>query len=232
MHAKALRSLSQARTVTYVVNSHLNLGGEAIHTEREVTVDAFRKIASTRVRISVAEHGQQTSDVRLLLVNTADRAFLTMPAWTGSRRGKWMQFTEKSARAMGVPLVLSAPSAVPAGLEGFEVTGLSASGRILGTVDALAGFELLGMTGVLKDVDLVSSLTGRVPARVLVDRSSGAMTSLEVSGHGHTVVDPSGSLTPEVLDDMLPVAYSTVTIKQTGEPVDITVPTSKDILTR
>jgi hypothetical protein len=228
-YTKALRSLNQAWTVTYVMNSHLNMGGEAIHTEREVTVDASREIASTRVRISVAEQGQQTTDLRLLVVNTADEAFLTMPAWTGSRRGKWMQFNEKKARKMGVQLVLSAPSPVPPGLEGFEVTGMSASGSILGTVDAVDGFVLLGMTGVFKDVDLAGSLTGRVPARLIVDRFSGTITSLEVSGHGHTVVDSSGSLPSEVLD-LLSVAYSTVTIKQIGEPVDITLPASSDIL--
>jgi hypothetical protein len=225
----ALRELYQEPTVTYTITSTVRLGDNAVRTERDVSVDADKEIALTRVRLIADVPGQERTDLTMRIINTVDTAYLTMPAWTGSRRGKWMQFTPESAQSMGVPLELSRPTTVPGGVEAFAPERLSERGSITGSVDSIEAFHLLGLAGVLKDPDLASSLMGSVPASVTFD-SSGAIASFEVTGKGHDVVSTSESLPAGLLEQVLSGASATVTIKQVGKPVDIEVPADKDIL--
>ncbi len=229
-YAPALQQLKDARSVTYSVTSVIQLGTNSIRGYREVSVDASRHLASTRARIQADVPGKPKTDLTMLVVNTADAAFLTMPSWSDARKGKWMRVTQASAASMGVPLDIESPSTVPPGLDEFQATGMAADGTIEGTVDALSGLALLGMTSTLKDPEFAESLTGRMPAIVTVDPDSNAVTTVEITGKGSTVSASSSAIPAGALQQMLDLATATVTIQQTGNPVTITEPTSRDVL--
>lgn len=227
----ALRSLYQAPTVEYVVVSTVDLGGNGIRTERTVTVDGDKGVAATRLRITADVPGQAKTDLTMRIISTEDTAYVTMPDWTGPRRGKWLQMTSDSAQSMGVPLELSAPTTVPAGVEAFVAKELTEAGDIEGSVDAVPAFSLLGLSGVFKDPDLASSLIGSVPSSVTFDPTSGSIASFKVTGEGHDVETTSESLPPGTIEDLISLAEATVTIKQIGKPVEIELPARDDILT-
>ncbi|MDV3222444.1 hypothetical protein [Intrasporangium sp.] len=226
----ALRSLYQAKTVEYVVESTVQLGENAIRTERKVTVDGDKGLALTRLRLRGEVPGQDEVDLTMRIVNTPDAAYVTMPAWTGSRRGKWMEMTNESALSMGVPLELSAPTTVPPGVEALAAEEFARGGAVRGSIDALPAFSLLGMSGIFKDPDLSSSLIGSVPASVTFDADSGAIATFTVTGKGHDVWSTSESLPPGMIEQVIDAARAKVTITKIGGRVDVSVPAAEDIL--
>lgn len=228
-YESALSALRNADTVTYSSTSVVQLASAYSQRQSRVSVDARRRIATTRLSLH-ADLGSKRTDTTVLLVNTTDAAFLTMPSWTGPRKGKWMRMTSASPESLQVPLELTDPTTLPPVLEDFEATGVRSSGAIEGTVDAPSGIRLFGLAAALKDPGVAASVTGRIPAVVTVDPASGAILKVEVVGEGHTVHATPESLPPGTLEQFLSAGSALVTIEQVGQPVTIAVPKPKDIL--
>ncbi|MEO6997767.1 MAG: hypothetical protein ABI112_06760 [Terracoccus sp.] len=226
----ALRLLGAAPTIEYTIESVSELGADGIRIEREVKVDVRKQRASTRLHLRADVPGKPKADVTLMVVNTAGHAYLTSPGWTGARRGKWLLMTEASAAQMGVPLDLSAPTSTPPGLDGFQVTGAIGKGTLEGTVEAEPGLKLLGLAAALKDPDTRDTLTGTFRSWVTLDPDSGQIVEMRVAGMGNLVSFTSDPALRESLEQLLSITTATVTIKQTGEPVTITVPAAQDLI--
>ncbi len=225
----ALIALRNADTVTYSSTSVVQLTSTYSQREGRVSVDARKGMASTRMRIH-ADVGGKRTDTTVLVVTTTDAVFLNMPAWTGPRKGKWMRLTSDSTESLQVPFELTDPTTLPPVLEDFEATGVRSSGAIEGTVDALSGIRLFGLTAALKDPGVAASVAGRIPAAVTLDPASGAILKVEVVGEGHTVHATPESLPPQTLEQFISAASALVTIEQVGQPVTISVPPPKDVL--
>lgn len=228
-YESGLSALRNADTVTYSSTSAVQVASNYSQRESRVSVDARRRIATTRLRVH-ADLGGKRTDTTVLVVNTTDATFLSIPSWTGSRKGKWMRVTSADLESLQVPLELADPTTLPPSLEHFEGTGVRSSGAIEGTIDALSGIRLFGLTAALKDPGVAASVAGRVPAVVTVDPASGAILKVEVVGEGHTVHATPESLPPGTLEQFLSAASALVTIEQVGQPLTISVPSSEDVL--
>lgn len=227
----ALRLLRAASTIEYTIDSASAVGAYGFRVEREVKVDARKQRAFTRLHVRSDVSDKAKKDVTLMMVSTATTIFVTSPGWTGTHRGKWMLLNEASAAKAGVPLEMSAPTSTPLGLEGFQLGRALDQQTFEGTVEAEAGLKLLGLGAALKDPKLRGSLTGTFRAWVMLDPDSHEIVEMRVAGMGNKVSFTSDAALRKTVEQALSITTATLTIKQTGEPVTITMPAEKDIFT-
>lgn len=230
-YASALTALAKAPTVTYSVQAPILMTRKPVRSDREVSIDARKRLASTRLRIYLAPD-RSNGDLTALTVASADAAFVTMPGSNSWPTGKWMKLTEVQASPMGVPLNLDAFSTVPKGLAGFTAAEWLDATTMKGTFDAQSTLELLGMSKLVTDTETAASLTGSAPAVVTIDPTSGALARVDIIAKDNSIEATSGSLPDDGLKPMLTSSDSTITITQIGQPVSISMPAAKDIYTR
>ncbi|KYH44855.1 hypothetical protein AZH51_01615 [Branchiibius sp. NY16-3462-2] len=224
--AVAIDSINAAPTITYQQDCTTSAGGSDLTTHRTITVDARKDRA--RVDLELPDSASAAAKrMHMTVISSAEEFLITSPDWTGSQAGAWMRVDGRTARIQG--LTPSQAGTVPRGLNAFIQSGRATSNSISGTVPAEDAVYALGLTGMLKDPDLITSLTGEVPATVFFDPATGAIQRLEVTGDGGDVTGQSTEKSKDLVESAFQLTHCTITIDQVGEPVEIALPKSSEI---
>lgn len=224
--AAAIAALDDARSVSYQQMCTTTAGNQSVDVERKVAVDKDQGL--TRADLTMPDGtSADAPKIHLVMISSADGIVLTSPEWAGDRAGVWMRIDAATAEAQG--LTPGNPGTVPRGLDTFTPTGTASSPLVTGTIPARDAVYALGVTGILKDDELLRSLRGEVPATVTIDPASGAIQKLEVTGEGGTVSGESAEHSRDFVEAVFRGTHCTISIDQIDQDVNIVLPDKSKI---